>query len=173
MNPGGQYARNVIQGARNRAAGLHFEQIVEAACQYYRGEGIAEIDKTPEPFAVERHVGGGKFIGHYQKQAQPDFKGTLTGGGSIVFEAKHTEQGKIEQGVVTPEQTRALKRHYKMGADCSVIVSFGFTLFYRVPWTVWLDMKNKYGRKYLTPEDIPEYRITYAGGVLRFLEGKR
>lgn len=162
-------ARNVLQGARNRASGQHFEEMIEAACRNYRLNGLAEIDKTPEPFKVERHVGQGKFVGHYVKQAQPDFKGTELGGRSIVFEAKHTEQERIEQSVVSDEQTRALTRHEKMGAKCFVLVSFDFRLFYRFPWDVWKNMRQNFGHKYTTPEEADQYRIRYANGVLDFL----
>lgn len=162
-------ARNVLQGARNRASGQHFEEMIEAACRNYRLKELAEIDKTPEPFKVERHVGQGKFVGHYVKQAQPDFKGTERGGRSIVFEAKHTEQGKIEQSVVSDEQTRALTRHEKMGAKCFVLVSFDFRLFYRFPWDVWKNMRQHFGHKHITPEEADQYRIRYTNGVLDFL----
>lgn len=162
-------ARNSLRGAQNRAAGILFESIIERACEIYRREGVAEIDKTPEPFAVEQHAGRGKFIGHYRKKAQPDFQGTLAGGTSIVFEAKHTGQGRIGQSAVTPEQARALDRHYDMGAECYVIVSFNFMQYYRVPWADWRDMKKKYGRKYLTPGDIQLYRLKSSGGAIRFL----
>lgn len=165
-----QNYKNILQGKRNRAAGQHFEELIEAACRHYRVKEIAEIDKTPEPFKVERHIGQGKFIGHYEKQAQPDFKGSICGGGSIVFEAKHTDTDRLAQSVVSDEQVRALNRHSKMGAHCFVIISFGFRLFYKIPWEQFQNMKELYGRKYIMPEDIKECRIKYAGGVLEFLE---
>ena len=37
-----------LRGKQNRAAGASFEQIIDTACQYYKKNGIAEIDKTPE-----------------------------------------------------------------------------------------------------------------------------
>lgn len=30
-------------------------------------------------------------------------------------------------------------------------------------------MKERYGRKYITPEDVQEYRVRYIGGTLHFL----
>lgn len=171
MNMTQQQYKNIIQGKQNRAAGQHFEEIIEASCNYYRLEGEAEIDKTPEPFKIERHIGQGKFIGHFVKTAQPDFKGTVKGGRSVVFEAKHTDTGQLKQDVVTPEQTRALNRHLKMGAECYVLISFGFEQFYKIPWEVFKDMKQHYGRKYVTPENVKEYEIRYIGGVLRFIQG--
>ncbi len=40
---------NQIKGARNRIYGKAFEQIIETACRWYSDQGIAEIEKTPEP----------------------------------------------------------------------------------------------------------------------------
>ena len=161
--------KNIVQGKRNRAAGQHFEEIIEAACRHYRCEELAEIDKTPEPFKIERHIGQGKFIGHFVKTAQPDFKGTVKGSRSVVFEAKHTDTDRLKQDVVTDEQVQALNRHVKMGAECFVLVSFGFTDFFKIPWDVFKNMKTHYGRKYITPEDVKEYGIEYIGGVLKFI----
>lgn len=155
--------KNILRGKKNHAAGQHFEEIIEAACEYYRIEGIAEIEKTPEPFRIERHMGQGKFIGHFVKTAQPDFKGTVRGGRSVVFEAKHTETGQMKQSAVTTEQAKAFNRHRKLGAECFVLVSFGFERFFKIPWEVFSGMKGFYGRKYITPKDVPEYEIFYKG----------
>lgn len=162
--------KNAIRGKKNRAAGQHFEDLIEAACNYYRFTKEAEIEKTPEPFHVERSVGQGKFIGHYVKKAQPDFKGTLAGGKAIAFEAKQTSTGKLEQKVVLEQQAEALDRHMRLGATCFILISFDFQRFYRVPWEIFRDMKKYYGRKYLKPEDIPEYEVTRNNGPLDFLK---
>ena len=31
------------------------------------------------------------------------------------------------------------------------------------------NMKARYGRKYIKPEDVQEYKVRYIGGVLQFL----
>jgi len=161
--------RNVLMGARNRAAGRNFEEIIEAACQFYSDKGIAYILKTPEPMQPTKDLGNGKFIAHFAKKAQPDFKGTLAGGKTVAFEAKHTSTDRMLQSVVSDEQTKAFNLYTKMGAECFVLVSFDFRLFFKIPWAVWCKMKDLYGRKYITPEDIQQYRITYRNGVLDFL----
>lgn len=161
--------RNVLQGARNRASGLALENLISTACEHYRAQDIAEIEKTPEPMQPTKDLGQGRFIAHYSKKAQPDFKGTLAGGRAVAFEAKHTEAGKMQQSVVSEDQTKALDRHLKMGASCFVVVSFDFRLFFNIPWEVWCSMKARYGRKYITPEDVMEHRLKYIDGVLDFL----
>ena len=132
--------------------------------------GEAEIEKTPEPM---KQLGPkdrqGKFTACYTKKAQPDYKGTLKGGRSVVFEAKHTSGDRLEQSVVTDDQRKRLDRHMALGAECFVMVSFGFREFFKVPWAIFRAMKEHYGRKYIKPEDVQEYKVKYIGGVLRFL----
>lgn len=159
----------VMKGRRSKAAGEYWENMIEAACEYYSQQGIAEIAKTPEPMRPIRSLGRGKFIAIFEKKAQPDYKGTLTGGGSIVFEAKHTYSDRMQQSVVTAEQKKRLNRHLKLGAECFVMVSFSFQRYFKVPWAIFCDMKVKYGRKYITPEDVREYEFKCIGGIPRFL----
>ena len=163
---------NAVRGAQNRAAGKLFEQVIKTACERYRHEGRAEIEKTPEPI---RQLGdmdrNGRFRACYEKRAQPDFKGTLKGGRSVVFEAKFTSAERMGQDVVLPQQAEALDRHMKLGAECFILVGFGLDDCYSVPWTVWRNMKEHFGRKYVTPKDLRErgFAVQYRGGVLRFL----
>lgn len=169
MNEAQRY-KVVMAGRRSRVAGEHWENMIEAACQHYRLKEIAEITKTPEPMKpLSRPNSKGQFTACYTKQAQPDYKGTLKGGRAVVFEAKHTDGDRMQQSVISPEQEKQLDRHLALGAECFVMVSFGFQQFFKVPWEVFRDMKARYGRKYITPEDVQEYRVRYIGGVLQFL----
>ena len=86
-----------------------------------------------------------------------------------MFEAKHTDGDRLQHSVVLAEQAQKLNNHMRLGAECFIIISFGFEKFFKVPWKVFRDMKNIYGRKYIKPEDIREYEIKYTGGVLQFL----
>lgn len=165
-----QQYRAMMNGRRSRVAGGHWEDMIEASCKHYRLTGEAEITKTPEPMKpLGRPNSRGQFLACYTKQAQPDYKGTVKGGRAIVFEAKHTDTGRLQQSVVSEEQEKQLDRHAALGAECFVMVSFGFEQFFRIPWEVFRSMKERYGRKYITPEDVQEYRIRYIGGVLHFL----
>ncbi|MCC8136207.1 MAG: Holliday junction resolvase RecU [Ruminococcus sp.] len=161
--------RAVINGRRSKAAGEYWEKIIEAACIHYHNTGQAEIAKTPEPMRPIKSLGGGKFIAYYEKMAQPDYKGTLYGGKAIVFEAKHTDGDRLNQSVISSEQEKQLDRHAALGAECFVMVSFRFEEFFKIPWEVFRNMKQHYGRKYITPKDVQEYRVKLAGGILRIL----
>lgn len=158
-----------VTGRKNKAAGEHWENMIEASCQYYRFEEMAEITKTPEPMHPIKSLGKGKFVAYYQKMAQPDYKGTLLGGKTIIFEAKHTDAEKMMRSVISSEQERQFNRYEKMGAECYVMVSFGFKAFFKIPWNVFRDMKEHYGRKYIKAEDVEEYRIKYINNVLHFI----
>jgi len=162
--------RAALTGKRSRAAGEYWENMIEAACRNYRLDGLAEITKTPEPMKpLSRPNARGQFTACYTKQAQPDYKGTLKGGRAVVFEAKHTDADRMQRSVISEEQEKQLNRHQKLGAECFVLVSFGLQQFFRIPWEVFRDMKDHYGRKYIKPEDLEEYTIKYVGGYLRFL----
>lgn len=165
-----QHYKAVMAGRRSRVAGEYWENMIEAACQHYRLKEMAEITKTPEPMKpLSRPNSKGQFTACYIKQAQPDYKGTLKGGRAVVFEAKHTDGDRMQQSIISPEQEKQLDRHAALGAECFVMVSFGFQQFFKVPWEVFRDMKTRYGRKYITPEDVQEYRVRYIGGVIQFL----
>ncbi len=157
--------RRQLQGKRSKILGEYFENLIASACDYYREQGIAHIEKTPEPMKVISPVPKkpGKFIACFEKAAQPDYKGTLIGSKSIVFEAKHTDHDKIERGRLTQEQLEGLENHYRLGAIAFVLVSFGFEDFFRIPWDVWRDMKKIYGRKYIKVEELENYRIPSTG----------
>ena len=159
------------RGRINKLEGEAFERIIETACRWYREQGTAEIEKTPEPIkqlgAKNRN---GQFKACYQKRAQPDFKGTIDGGMSVVFEAKHTESDRIAQSVISQEQWDRLEAHNRLGADAFVLVALRLEDFYRVPWTTWRNMKTIYGYKHMKKEDLEEFRISNKNGILRFLE---
>lgn len=162
--------RAAITGRRSRAAGEYWENMIEAACRNYRLDGLAEITKTPEPMKpLSRPNAKGQFLACFTKQAQPDYKGTLKGGRAIVFEAKHTDAERMQRSVISEEQEKQLDRHMALGAETFVLVSFGLQEYFKIPWETFRDMKERYGRKYITPEDVREYQIKYIGGVLRFL----
>lgn len=169
---GRDYARRQARNTISRARGQHFEEIIETACDYYRMKGTADIEKTPEPMRPIKDLGGGRFIAVYTKAAQADFKGTLAGGRSINFEAKHTDKGKMEQDRVTEDQEKRLESTAALGGISFVLCYFGGLDCFRVPWTVWRDMKGRFGHKYITPQEVEPYRVRFGGpGVLLFLEG--
>ena len=52
-----------------------------------------------------------------------------------------------------------------------VLVSVSLTDFYRVPWPVWRDMAEIYGRKYMTHAELSCYEVPATAGFIKFLHG--
>lgn len=165
-------AERSARANRSRLSGQYFEGMITASLNWYRDMGVAYIEKTPEPMKPLRAPNRqGQFLACFTKQGQPDFKGTLTGGRSVVFEAKHTDDDKIEYGRLTHEQIEALSQHHKLGAAAFVLVSIKLENFYRIPWTTWSDMKQIYGRKHIKQAELEPFRLQYISGVIKMLEG--
>ena len=162
--------RASYQGKRNRALGLQFEAIIDEACEHYRAMGLANIEKTPESMKILGVINRklGHFKACFDKKAQPDFKGTMAGGRSVCFDAKHTETDRIKQDAVTETQWDALDTHEAMGALCFVIVCLD-NKYYRVPWEKWKTMKEDCGHKYMNAADLTPYTLGAWPGALRFL----
>lgn len=161
--------RQQYKNRQNNARGQHFENEILAGCKLYERHGIATIDKTPEPFRVtSKNHKTGEFTGRFGKHAQPDFQGTLHGGRSILFEAKQTSKDRIARNVLTDTQMEVLEKHSKLGALCGVCICIQDDVFF-LPWNVWRDMKELYGRKYLKAEDIEEYKI-WPDDAVHFLQ---
>lgn len=163
-------AEQKYQNMVNNAQGRSFEDYIKAACALYSRQGRAEIDKTPEPFRVLEKLKDGIFKGRFTAPAQPDFQGTLAGGRSIVFEAKYTTTDRLKRDVLTEEQQDALERHRNRGAVSGVCAGIGNNFFF-VPWAVWRDMKEHFGRKYVTAANLEPFRVRFNGAVL-FLDPK-
>ena len=161
----GKDPRKVLQGMRSRAQGNQFEQQLEAACTRYAETGAAQISKTPEPMKpLSPPNAYGQFKACYTKKAEPDFKGVLAGGRAIMFEAKSTATGEMEQSRITKEQAEKLDAYTAMGAHCFVLATFDEARAYRVPWMVWREMKKYFGRKHVTEEQLRPYAVPFGPG---------
>lgn len=169
------YTANSIKrrqrGYQSKLAGEYFENMIDASLKWYRYKGVAEIEKTPEPMrTLSKPNRQGKFLACFTKSAQPDFQGTLAGGRSIVFEAKHTDSDRIEYSRLSDEQINKLSSHHRLGAVTFVLVSFGLQDFYRIPWETWRDMKTIYGYKHIKQPDLEPFRVEFISGVIKLLE---
>lgn len=156
----------------SRHSGAAFENLIDRSCAYYAEKGIAKIEKTPEPVKILGRMANGIFKAVFTKQAQPDYKGTLSGGLSIVIEAKHTDTDRIRRNVISVEQEAELDIYNDMGADCHVLVSFGLQSFYMIPWHRFRDMRIHFDHQYINRDDerLKRYEVKIIGGVLRFIK---
>lgn len=145
-------ALNSRRGRVNRANGEAFETLIINSCEYYRGKGIAAIDKTPEPFRVTRSLGKGQFQGHFTSQAQPDFKGVVQGE-CIVFDAKATTTDRIPLTALTETQRKDLLAYQRCGAVAGVLMCFNFQKFAWLEIGAFLTAKQVNGHQYWTHDE--------------------
>lgn len=160
-----------LQGRMSKAKGKLFEERLDAAFEYYKRNGFAIIEKTPEPMRPTKSLGGGKFVAFFERKAQPDYKGTLKGGRTVLFEAKYTDSDRMEKSRVQKGQEEYLDKHQKLGARCYVLAGFGSGEVYCIPWDVWQDMKDLYGRKYVKETDLKAFRVATAWNYLLMILG--
>ncbi len=142
--------------------GKRFEARLDASFAYYKERGYAVVEKTPEPMRPTKSLGNGKFVAYYEKKAQPDYKGTIKGGRTVMFEAKYTSSDRMEQNRVLDSQTAYMDKHTALGARCFVLAGFDSGEVYCIPWRVWSTMKEQFGRKYVTEADLDKYRVQRA-----------
>lgn len=162
--------RRQLQGKLSREKGKQFEELLDRTFSYYQERGFADIEKTPEPMKVLRRLEHGRFIACFEKKAQPDYKGVMKGGREIVFEAKYTDSDRLTQDRVGELQAKYMDRHTDLGARCYVLAGYRSGAVYKVPWNVWQNMKERFGRKYVTEQDLQPYKVTTGwNGVLMLL----
>ena len=162
-----------VRSYKSRASlssGKNMEKLIEAACEHYKRKGLANIVKIPEPFMVLR-IGKDKrsFTGKFIGNAEPDFSGAITGGKHLAFESKYTSSYRIKKDVITDKQNESLELYYQVKAHVGVCVGINRTYAF-IPWKVWRDMKNIYGRLYMTEEEAKEFEVP-TPGYIDFLKG--
>lgn len=57
----------VLVGKKAKSDGEYFERLINEACEKYKRDGIAFIEKTPEPMKVIKpySISKGQFITHF------------------------------------------------------------------------------------------------------------
>jgi recombination protein U len=160
-------------GRRNRENGREFERRVEASLERLAELGAAYVTKNAEAVRILRNLGGGRYVVVYASNGEPDYKGVLRGGKCVVLEAKYSGTAKTAQSRVYPNQAAALERYAELGAKCYVLAGYADGSVYRVPWEVWREMKERFGRKYVTAADLKRYRVRLEDGIYYIFGGAK
>ena len=149
-------------GRINHGLGENFEAQVEDICSVYENK---------KPMKILKHIEDGKFETVFTKVAQPDFKGTIKGGKTVVFDAKYTEADRITYQVLSDFQRETLLQYKELGAMAFVLVGFSDGAIYRIDIETWASMKENFGRKYLKQEELEEMslRAKETKGIIDFL----
>jgi recombination protein U len=160
-----------IIGRISHGIGANFEKEVEKICKIYEEKKLAKIEKTPEPMKILKHVENGRFEAIFTKAAQPDFKGTLKGGKTVVFDAKYTESDRIRYQVLSDFQRQTLLQYKELGAEAFILVGFQDGAIYRIDVETWDGMKENMGRKYILQKELNEMQLEAKNvkGVIDFL----
>lgn len=160
-----------LTGKISHGIGENFECQVENICRIYETKKLAKIEKTPEPMKILKYIEDGRFETVFTKAAQPDFKGTIKGGQTVVFDAKYTEADRITYQALSDFQRETLLQYKELGAIAFVLVGFANGAIYRVDIDTWSSMKDIFGRKYLKQEELEEMslRAKEKKGVVDFL----
>lgn len=145
-----------LQGRINHEIGEDFENRISAICEYYEQLGLARIEKTPEPMKILKHIDNGHFETVFTKMAQPDFKGCIKGGRTVVFDAKYTTSNRITYQVLSEHQREALLIYNNLGAMSFIIVGFATGDIYKIEIDTWSKMQQIFGRKYMLQSELDE-----------------
>ena len=145
-----------LQGKVNHFLGENFENRITNICKYYEINNLAKIEKTPEPMKIIQHIDHGHFEAIFTKAAQPDFKGCIKGGKTVVFDAKFTQSDRITYQALSENQREALMYYHKLEAISFVLVGFANGEIYKVGIENWENMKKDFGRKYILQTELDE-----------------
>ncbi len=161
--------KNQIRGKKSKALGDQFERLIELSCKRYASRGEAYINKTFPPFTTIRRQGN-QVVGFYNKSGQPDFIGTLKGGRSVVFEAKHTSGTNIPFERIARHQKEALNAHCDLGAEAFILITFKLDDIYKIPIKDWLHLEKTINKKSVNEKDLLEHKLSNNDGLIDFLE---
>ena len=160
-----------LAGRISHGIGANFEEYITNICKMYEAKKLAKIEKTPEPMKILKHLEDGRFETVFTKAAQPDFKGTIKGGKTVVFDAKYTESDRIRYQVLSEHQRENLLEYKELGAIAFILVGFEDGLMYRIDIETWTGMKENMGRMYIKEEELKEMSLEVKNvkGIVDFL----
>ncbi|MBU7320303.1 Holliday junction resolvase RecU [Paenibacillus oleatilyticus] len=102
--------------------GMDFEALIERSNSAYETEGLAIVNKRPTPVRVVKNVKG-KLSGFYEKPSTVDFDGTLSGGRSVVFEAKQVKKApRFDLDNISDHQVEYLAKCHLLGGIAFVLI---------------------------------------------------
>ena len=78
--------------------------------------------------------------------------------GNGVFTGRFTARAQ-------PDFQGTLAEHTALGAVAAVCGCINSKFFF-IPWDIWRDMKEHYGRQYVTAQDLEPYRVKFTGAVM-------
>lgn len=121
--------------------GQKFEWLIRATNEQYKRDGTAIVCKIPTEILPIRGANGKVVTSKIGSKSSVDFLGRLVAQ-PIAIEAKHTQGKSIRFDAVQPHQADFLEAFGKSGVSI-VLLSFGMTRFFAVPWEFWRDARKE------------------------------
>ena len=90
--------------------------------------------------------------------------------GRFVLRLSIQRTDRIKQSVVSDKQAEVLEIKSRLGGLAGVCIGIKDRYFF-IPWQVWSNMKEIFGRKYIRANDVSKYEVIFRQGV-RFLDYK-
>ncbi len=117
--------------------GQAFEEFIKYANSRYKQAKVAVIDKMPTEFIPIRNDHGKIVNVKVEEKSKVDFIGRVFNV-PIAIEAKETMDDSIRFDRVEPHQAEYMDEFTEQpGTIGLVLVSFGTTRFYAIPWRFW------------------------------------
>ncbi len=163
--------------------GQALEEFIIMANGQYRSRGVALVEKVPTEWIPIRDQYGRIKNAKVEPKAPVDFFGNY-GGKPIAFDAKHTNDPRINFNRVEPHQAQILDDWAALGGIAFVFVGMAMQRFFIVPWDFWrtgLDVYNKKKRpaSFVIAKLSPEWEVKPGGryildylSVVERLEGE-
>jgi recombination protein U len=127
--------------------GRGFEELILFACQQYKAQRLAMIEKIHTPWTVIR--AGKEIVSAYPKEKSTvDFAGVIAGGRAIAFEAKSTEnKTSFPFKNIGQEQFEYLDDFHYSGGIAFFLIEFSR---HEVVYLVPVQKLKKYWNLYIT-----------------------
>lgn len=112
------------QGARSKAQGAIYEDLIEAECNALWAQGRAKLVRQPTPLKPLRPINRapGMFEAVLQAQASLDFEGTLRGGRAVYLDAKSTrDNARFNYSLISTDQLTHAADHAYMGGLALIV----------------------------------------------------
>ncbi len=136
-----------MKDQRKANLGKPFEDFLKITHRRYQQLGIACVHKVPTEFIPLRNVHGAIVSCKVEEKSCVDYLGRYKGI-PVAVEAKHEAGKRISFSRVEPHQAAYLDDFTKdKNAIGLVVVSFGMTRFFAVPWIFWKTAREEWEQR--------------------------
>lgn len=157
--------------------GKQFEEEVNRSNIYYKNSGLALVQKISTPWNVVR-IGNQIVSAFPQGKSTLDFRGTVSGGISISFDCKESNEEKgLYLKNIEEHQIEYIKKALEVGEISFILCKMKqLDESFYIPgervleyWELWKKNKGRRGFNYIPHQDMEEIEIGQ-GGYLDYIK---